>query len=324
MSGGPNGVSGSNAWINISLLSEEAKRLDGSSGVQNAASTQPNDASSVSNGHSQPPAPPPRASQDAKKAGPSGDGYGVEDANKKAVEQALKELRESPEYRSKWEQQEALAQLMSEFAGLEAKWGNGGTDGLLSWDDIKCAVLNRDRGTSKAEMALADFLYENRELFTSIDKDGDGLIDKSELKSMLRTLQADLHTMEANAKSGATDTAKEGKKADDKSDDKKVEDGKADPTKDAKPFESSATDPGERMADAVGHLQSEIDRLQTEMANATAEGRTGDAQKYQAQIAKLQMCQQMAMSAMQQYTNMMSNIAKMWSDMAMAAIRNTH
>lgn len=278
------------------------------------------------------PAPPPKPSEEAKATSGGGEGYSAEDAKQKAIDEALKDLFASPEYREKWEQQESLAQLLGEFAGLEAKWGNGKNDGLMNWDDIKCAVLNRDRGTSKAELALADFLYENHDLFKSIDKDGDGMIDKSELKSMLRSLQSDLHTMESNTRSsagsaatgtGPIDRTKLDESQANRSEQKGTNsDGKTqsiDELIKMTPFESTATDPGERMSDCVGHLQSEIDRLYASMTDQTSQA---DMSKIQGQIAKLQSMMQMVMSAMQQQQQMMSNIAKMWSDMAMNSIRN--
>jgi hypothetical protein len=79
-----------------------------------------------------------------------------------------------------------------------------------------------------------------------------------------------------------------------------------------------------QMAQSAGSLQHEIDEEMKKMAECTKNKDTAGAQLCQQKIATLQMCQQMAMSAMQQYMNTMSNIAKMWSDMAMAAIRNMH
>ena len=87
------------------------------------------------------------------------------------------------------------------------------------------------------------------------------------------------------------------------------------------PFRSDKTNPFERTADAIGHWQNEIDKLSQQIAQEKDPGKLA---ALQAQMSKASNVLQSMMSLMQQLQTMMSNIAKMWSDMAMTAIRNTH
>lgn len=261
------------------------------------------------------PAPPPKPSADAKDCGASGSEY--------AIDKALADLNADPAYREKWEWQEGLGALQSEFAELEAKWGKGGADGLMSWDDIKWAALNRDRGTSSGALKLADFLYANHELFKSIDGDGDGLISLSEIKGRMRSLQKEMHELEKTAKDAAGAKTEE-KKTDDKKTGNGGSSGTTPPGEnplELTPFVSDKTEPMERTTDAISHMQGEIDRLTIELTKTTDPGKL---KAIEAQITKATMVMQTLMSSMQQMQQLMSNIAKMWSDMAMAAIRNTH
>lgn len=76
--------------------------------------------------------------------------------------------------------------------------------------------------------------------------------------------------------------------------------------------------------DAISTVQNNLAQKNAEKAEALKNGDTAKAAQLEQEISNLNMALQMLMSSMQQLQQLLSNLAKMWSDIAMASIRNTH
>jgi hypothetical protein len=87
-------------------------------------------------------------------------------------------------------------------------------------------------------------------------------------------------------------------------------------------FSSSATTGEGRMLDASIHLQKGLDALEQDLALAAADGNQGKMTAINNKIAKLQAGMSALMQMMKQRQEMETNMSKMFSDMAMSAIRN--
>jgi hypothetical protein len=303
-------------------------------GQGNTLATRPLEAqgSTVSSGGAPPPPPPgPNPAQDARAMGATGGGYDSVDSKQRAIDEAMSALREDPDYASKVELRDQLSSLKSAFNELEARFGGlGGPDFKLSWDDVNFAAIHRDRGASAQALALADFLLENKDLFAAMDKNGDGMIEPGDISAKLKELSQSISKMEFDAKKSARvpkteagdGTTRAGTDGAGTGGTGGTNNTKADaPLHEFTPFRSEKTDPVERTADAIGHWQNEIDKLSNLIAKEKDPGKLA---ALQAQMSKASNVLQSMMSLMQQLQTMMSNIAKMWSDMAMTAIRNTH
>ncbi len=87
------------------------------------------------------------------------------------------------------------------------------------------------------------------------------------------------------------------------------------------PFTSTNTG-GARTADALGYIQQNIEKLDEEITAANTAGDTAKASSLQAQKAKMMLCLQSMMELQKQQFEMMSNLSRMFSDMAKTAINN--
>ncbi|MER2563089.1 MAG: hypothetical protein ABTQ32_20345 [Myxococcaceae bacterium] len=86
------------------------------------------------------------------------------------------------------------------------------------------------------------------------------------------------------------------------------------------PF-SSASDTGEgRLLDGIDHLQAEMDALEKDIV--ACKDNPAQMQALNNKYTKLQTAQSMLMQLLKQRNEMMNNIQKMYSDMAMSAVRN--
>lgn len=87
-------------------------------------------------------------------------------------------------------------------------------------------------------------------------------------------------------------------------------------------FSSSATTGEGRMLDATTHLQKGLDALEQDLAAAAARGDQAAMSAINNKVAKLQAGMSALMQMMKQRQEMESNMSKMFSEMAMSAIRN--
>jgi hypothetical protein len=90
------------------------------------------------------------------------------------------------------------------------------------------------------------------------------------------------------------------------------------------PYKPKAKDPEGRINEANQYLEDYVDKLQQGLADAAAEGDTAKSQAIQAKLTKITMCQQMIAQLQQQLFTQASNMLKLYGDMAMTAIRNSH
>jgi hypothetical protein len=88
-----------------------------------------------------------------------------------------------------------------------------------------------------------------------------------------------------------------------------------------KPFSSTA-EGEQRMLEASGHIQDELDRFTSALANASAKGDQGAIAEINQHMTKLQAGMSAIMQMLKQLNEMQSNMAKMYSEMAMSAVRN--
>lgn len=311
-------------------------------GSQNISTQDPSSGSSTvgqAGGQQQPPAPAPKASQDAKTAAPSGEGYS----------DPLAKLKSDPEYQKINAELELLTQEFT-FKGVTYSVADlikvidgdnaGAGDNIIQLSDLQHTAYWQN-GQDNLKAFAARILQDpklNGLLVKLADGYANGTISVAKLTERIATLTTNKETMETaatgapapNAPSEATkfDRTNLDKAQEQRAEAKKTGEGTPapdnqsvdDPTK-LRPFTSDKTDPMDRSADAISFMQSEIDRLTTEMTNTQDPGKM---KAIEAQITKASTIMQMLMSSMQQQQQLMSNIAKMWSDMAMAAIRNTH
>lgn len=348
----PTPISNSHSSTNFGVVSEAREnardqRVAASQARAANGQTQSlQDQSTVVNGGSkaqQPPAPGPSA--DAQSAAGSGsEGYATPPQD--PVKKALEELKQDPEYTKLLSQIAFFEGIERGFHAIDAQFGgafwSGLRDGKIDIGNIEAAA--RDSSSSGHEVAKK--LLQSPELLSKLDRNSDGLYTKEELQAVLDELKSAKATMEKDARAAASPPAApqaggstsapptggeqtppvttaptpgtEARNGEESEYQFKTAD------LEIRPFRSSATGTGELLADSMGHVQSEIERLTNLKAKALAAGKPEDAAKIDVQINKMNMCLQMVMSAMQQQQTMLSNIAKMWSDMAMTAIRNTH
>ncbi|MBL8922207.1 MAG: hypothetical protein JNJ54_25380 [Myxococcaceae bacterium] len=90
------------------------------------------------------------------------------------------------------------------------------------------------------------------------------------------------------------------------------------------PFSSDATTAEGRMQDAMSHVQKGIDALQLDLVAASTKDPVNQAEvmMIQNKMQQIQNALSALMQMMKQQQETMSNISKMYSDMAMSAIRN--
>jgi hypothetical protein len=291
--------------------------------------------------------PPPPASADAHAAACCDIGYASPPQD--PVKKALEDLKQDPEYQKVVSQLAFFEDIEQGFFAIDAQFGgwfgSGLRDGIIDIGNIEAAA--KDPCAPGYEAARK--LLQHPELLARLDRDSNGLFTKEELWTFIADLKQRKLTMEKEARAQAMPPAPPpspsasgtppppdagGRPPPETSTSStqgtEAKEGQEPPYEfkasdlEIRPFRSTATDTGDLLADAMGHVQSEIERLTELKAKALAAGKPEDAAKIDAKIAKMNMCFQMVMSAMQQHQTMMSNIAKMWNDMAMTAIRNTH
>ncbi len=76
------------------------------------------------------------------------------------------------------------------------------------------------------------------------------------------------------------------------------------------------------MLDASKHLQTTLDALEKDLAIAAASGNQGAMTSINSKIAKFQAGMSALMQMMKQQQEMLSNMSKMYSEMASSSIRN--
>lgn len=288
---------------------------------------------------SHPPAPAPKPSQGAKTAAPSGEGYS----------DPLATLKNDPEYRKITDELGLLNKEFS-FNGVTYSLADlirvidgdnaGAGDNIIQLSDLQ-HTEHWQHGTGNLREFAARILQDpklNGLLVKIADGYAYGTISIAKLTERIEALTTQKANLEASAtgapapnpQSESTNfdrtrldeeqqrRAEQKRPAGEKPEPEKQ--GGEDPLK-LRPFTSDKTDPMDRSADAISFMQSEIDRLTNEMTNTQDPGKM---KAIEAQITKASTIMQMLMASMQQQQQLMSNIAKMWSDMAMAAIRNTH
>lgn len=275
------------------------------------------DASTVTQGSATPP-PPPTGSPAA-------------DARAATNTDPLASLKNDADYQETCSQLEFFQSIKQGFYLIDQEFGGiagaGLSDGKINMGNIQAAAAD----SSAPGYEVAKKLLQHPELLARLLDGGD--YSGAKLDEVITGLKGDKSQKETSARSDASGAAagQPDKYQGDSFADRhaEVQSGEAtngqkaadgDPTK-LRPFTSDKTDPMDRSADAISFMQSEIDRLTTEMTNTQDPGKM---KAIEAQITKASTIMQMLMSSMQQQQQLMSNIAKMWSDMAMAAIRNTH
>lgn len=303
-------------------VTSEAQTHDAApvAGSQNTVATRDpgNESSTVTQGAATPPPPNGSPAADARAAAATnGD--------------PLASLKNDADYQETCSQLEFFQSIKQGFYLIDQQFGGdlwtGLSDGKINMGNIQAAAGD----ASAPGYEVAKKLLQHPELLVRLLDGGD--YSGAKLDEVITSLKGDKSTKEASARSDAAGAAAkhpdkyQGESFADRH--AGVESGDAangqkppveDPTK-LRPFTSDKTDPMDRSADAISFMQSEIDRLTNEMTNTQDPGKM---KAIEAQISKASTLMQMLMSSMQQQQQLMSNIAKMWSDMAMAAIRNTH
>lgn len=325
----------------------EAKQVSASTNLQ---TQQTRDQSGVQHGGAPkaPPPPSPKPSSDAQSACGAGQGYAPPPAADPAAK-ALEALKQDPDYQQILSELDFFKGIEDGFYAIDAQFGgtlwSGLRDGKIDIGNIQDAAAD----ASSPGYAAAQKLLQNPKLLSKLDSDGDGCYSKAELSKVITDLKTTKTQKETDARAAASPpppapapggtappplppggkppgpTPSPTPGSGDSAPPDTAEEYKFNPADlEIKQFKSSATGTGELLADSLGHVQSEIERLTDLKAKALAAGKPEDAAKIDVQINKMNMCLQMVMSSMQQNQTMLSNIAKMWSDMAMTAIRNTH
>ncbi|MDX2014860.1 MAG: hypothetical protein SFW67_31985 [Myxococcaceae bacterium] len=87
-------------------------------------------------------------------------------------------------------------------------------------------------------------------------------------------------------------------------------------------FSSTATTPDGRMQDGLRFCQGKLDALQNDLVEAGARGDQAAISLINAEIAKFQAGLSALMQMMKQQQEMLSNMSKMFNEMAMSSIRN--
>ncbi|GMU58633.1 MAG: hypothetical protein AMXMBFR34_03960 [Myxococcaceae bacterium] len=346
-----NGVSGSNAYQNVHLIKceqpAEAGQGQGAQAVNGQQRTlQTQNQTTVQNGGNAPAAPPPPTpSADAQQSfADTTQGYANPPAQD-PIKKALEDLKQDPDYQQILSELAFFEGIEDGFYAIDAQFGgscwSGLRDGKINIGNIEAAAAD----ASSPGHAAAQKLLQNAKLLSKLDSDGDGLYSKAELSKVIADLKTNKTQKETDVRAAASPpppapapgttapppppggkpptTSPPPGSGDSATG--TTEEYKFNPADlEIKQFKSSATGTGELLADSLGHVQSEIERLTDLKAKALAAGKPEDAARIDAQINKMNMCLQMVMSSMQQNQTMLSNIAKMWSDMAMTSIRNTH
>jgi hypothetical protein len=88
------------------------------------------------------------------------------------------------------------------------------------------------------------------------------------------------------------------------------------------PFSTSSSTAEGRLADASTYLQKRLDALSEDLINASVGGNQGEILAVQAKIQGLQAAMSAVTQMMKQQQELISNMSKMYSDMAMSSIRN--
>lgn len=88
------------------------------------------------------------------------------------------------------------------------------------------------------------------------------------------------------------------------------------------PFSTDAKSAEGRMEDGVNYLQKGLDALNDDLVAATLSGNQGEIMMIQNKIQKMQAGLSALMQMMKQQQEMLSNMSKMFNEMAMSSIRN--
>lgn len=216
-----------------------------------------------------------------------------------------------------------------QFGGL---LGEGLGDGLISMADIKAAAADPAAPGHEA----AKMLLRNPRLVSLLDPDGNGCISAESLRALADELKAQVYGKEADVEAqilaergapagsaGGAAVGEAGEAGALEAEAAVDETGReAEASGAATPRPAPSTKPGvegasENLANAADWLQQEMLRLANEAA-AHPEKATALNQ----QIAMMQAQLQAIMNLMNQLTTLMSNLSKLWSDIAMNSIRN--
>lgn len=272
---------------------------------------------------------------------------------------AMAELQKNPTYQSLQADAAVLKALedgngLGDIDRMYGGWfGAGLNDGKINLGNVTAAANDG--------LESAKYFLNNSRLFHEMDADGDGCVSAAELHAFYAGVKDQIAKMETGAKecAAATDNLGKGqgdgpgiaKTATSKGSTAGTSKGSGGASQDsasgtsgtsasrskaeketdlekalAPPydFKSKSKDPEGRLNDANQYLGDYADKLQNELIDAAASGDTARTQALQAKLAKITMCQQMLSQLQQQLYTQTSNMMKLYSDMAMTAIRNAH
>ncbi len=269
-------------------------------------------------------------------------------------------LAADPDYRL-YSDQIAKLRTLLDANGLDSidaafgDWlGGGKNDGLIDWDNIQHAAADENAPGH----AVAVMLSNNPGLFQLIDADDNKLISAKEVRAAIDGLKAKLKEIEkeikesmpppptqattqaggttgnAGGSSGASESSgstagssqaggtKAAPKDGEQSSTAKYDELKK---KAAPPYalELTATDTQGKLDQTGKYLDDWQASLQDQIFKAASEGDNATVTALQAQLSRIQMAQQALQQMQQQMFTMMSNMLKMYGDMAMTAINNS-
>jgi hypothetical protein len=251
-----------------------------------------------------------------------------------------KKLDADPQYQGTSKQLDLLDKSLDAFTFTEAHYGGfiGGTnDGKLDKGNIEAALKHDpiELGGSKMPPEMREALravWNNPELKAKIlammDAKG-GLITLQDLIQMRDGLRKAKTDTESQVRAGVTGQQPPTQSAPPTSgtgDTKRPPSDWKEP--DIKPFPPSKQ-PGtggaiENLSNATTALQGQIDSMANELAEAMSANPRDEAkiQKLNTAIAKAQQSLQMLVNLQKSLMEMLSNLTKMWSDIAKTAINN--
>jgi len=271
------------------------------------------------------------------------------------------EVKNSKEYQDVKSALDTLQEALDDnaYAWLEETyqsglWGFTCSDGNLTLDEVKFAARQTegDRNMDSSVVRFAKYLASHRELFSQIDTDSDGSITRQDILAFIADGKKKLQDMESAARSpagaqgnpqptavdqavpltGATVTPQTNssqqpagadhpvgsEQADAPTNDPKTPDGPPPPPPKAPPSGKSGVEgASENLANGVDWLQQQI----MDLSNY-AQQHPEEANALQGRITILNNQMQAMLNMQNQLMTMMSNMSKMFSDIAMNAIRN--
>lgn len=296
----------------------------------------------------------PSQSQQAPAPAPASGGAQTTATNTSGyAKDPVDEVKQTKEYKDLKFETDALQDSLDSnaFFWLEEAYARNGAsagDGIIHIDEILWAAdqVCGDRNTDPSVQNFARFLAQHRELFSRIDANGDRMISRQEVTSFIAAGKAKMKELEDAARgkpsvnldraassnqsdqvpatgtsgSGATGATGAGGTNGPTEGDRVAAEIKAGEAPRPPPSKLGGLEgASENMSNMLGWAEGEFDRLTALMGKASDPGAQKMIEQKLNQLSRLMQ----ALTAMQnQIMTMMSNLSKMYSDIAMNAIRN--